>query len=95
MKHFGKVALSIRNLSLEVRMYHMIMALRPGPFADSLCKKPTTNCDDLRQHASKFMQMEELRDFRNQVRAGGGVEKKHNEREGGQQYRGVKERPRG
>jgi len=45
----------------------------------------------LRQRASKFMQMEELRDFRNQVRADGRVEKNYNEREGGQQYKGVKE----
>jgi len=35
--------------------------------------------------------MEELRDFRNQVRADGRVEKNYNEREGGQQYKGVKE----
>jgi len=54
----------------------MIMVLRPEPFVDNLCKKSTTNLDELRQRASKFMQMEELRDFRNEVRADGGVEKK-------------------
>ena len=68
MERFGKVALGIRNLSPEVTMHHMITALKPGPFADSLCKKPMINFDELRQRASKFMQMEELREFRNQVR---------------------------
>jgi len=48
-------------------------------------KKLSINLDELRQYATKFMQMAELRNFRNQVRADGGVEKKQNEREGGQQ----------
>jgi len=39
--------------------------------------------------------MEELRDFRNQVRIDGGIETKHNEKEGGQQYKRAKEGPRG
>jgi len=82
MERFGRVALSIRNLSPEVSMHHMITALRPGPFANSLCKKPTVSLDELRQHATKFMQMEELRDFRNQIRMDVKNEKKTNEREG-------------
>ena len=80
MERFGKVALEIRNLSPEVTMHHMITALKPGSFADSLCKKPAINLDELRKRASKFMQMEELREFRNQVRVDGG-EKRVIERE--------------
>ncbi|XP_068461731.1 uncharacterized protein [Phaseolus vulgaris] len=80
MERFGKVALGIRNLSPEVTMHHMITTLKPGPFADSLCKKPAINLDELRQRASKFMQMEELREFRNQVRVDGG-EKRVTEKE--------------
>jgi len=90
MERFGKVALGIRNLSLEVTMHHMITALKPGPFADSLCKKPATNLDELRQRTSKFMQMEELREFRNQVRIDGG-EKKVVERESGPMARRARE----
>ncbi|XP_068504393.1 uncharacterized protein [Phaseolus vulgaris] len=63
MDRFGKVALSIHNLSLKVTMHHMITTLKPRPFADNLCKKPAVNLDELRQRASKFMQMEELREF--------------------------------
>ncbi|XP_068483426.1 uncharacterized protein [Phaseolus vulgaris] len=67
MERFGKVALSIHNLSPKVTMHHMITALKPGPFADNLCKKTTTNLDELRQRASKFMQMEEFKEFRGRM----------------------------
>jgi len=90
MKRFGKVALSIRNLSPEVTMHHMITALKPRPFADSLCKKSTTNLVELRERASKFMQMEELREFHNQARADGG-DKRVPEKEGGHLSRKGKE----
>jgi len=63
MERFRKVALSIRNLSPKVTMHHMITALRSRPFSDNLCKKPTTNLVELRQPATKFMQVEELREF--------------------------------
>ncbi|XP_068466727.1 uncharacterized protein [Phaseolus vulgaris] len=95
MERFGRMALSIRNLSPEVSMHHMITALRPGPFADSLCKKPAVSLDELRRRAAKFMQMEELRDFKNQARMDVKNEKKTNEREAGYQSRRFREEPRG
>ena len=55
MERFGKVALGIQNLSPEVTMHHMITTLKPGPFADSFCKKLATNLDKIRQRASDFM----------------------------------------
>ncbi|XP_068486801.1 uncharacterized protein [Phaseolus vulgaris] len=80
---FSKTAMSIRNLSPEVAMHHMLTALRPGPFADSLCMQPVTNLDDLRRQAAKFMQLEELREFRNNARAEASGEKKEDrERQG-------------
>jgi len=47
----------------------MVTTLRLGPFADSLCQKPAANLDELRQRVTKFMQLKELREFRNQARA--------------------------
>ena len=80
---FSKTAMSIHNLSPEVAMHHMLTALRPGPFADSLCMQPATNLDELRRRAAKFMQLEELREFRNNARAEASGEKKEDrERQG-------------
>jgi len=64
---FKKVAMSIRNLSPDVAMHHMLTALRPGSFADNLCMQPAANLDELRRRAAKFMQLEELREFHNQA----------------------------
>jgi len=67
VERFGKTALSIDNLSLEVAFHQMINGLRSGPFADSLCKRPATSMAELRQRAAKYMRMEELKDFKNKV----------------------------
>ena len=78
---FSKVAMSIRNLSPDVAMHHMLTALRPGPFADNLCMQPADSLDELRKRAAKYMQLEELREFRNQARAeAGGERKEENDR---------------
>jgi len=72
--------MSIRNLILDVAMHHMLTALRPGPFADNLCMQPTATLDELRKKAAKYMQLEELRDFRNQ--ASGEKSKEDKDRQG-------------
>jgi len=41
----------------------MVTALRSGPFADSLYNKPAMDMNEMRVRASKFMRLEELRDF--------------------------------
>jgi len=62
---FGKVAMSIWNLSPDVAMHHMLIALRPGPFANSLCMQPVASLDELRRRAAKFMQLEAMIEFKN------------------------------
>jgi len=66
MDRFGKLGLQIRNLNLEVALHHMVTTLKPGPFVDSLCMEPTRNMDEMRIRVAKFMQLEELREFRGQ-----------------------------
>jgi len=82
MERFGKIVLNIQNLSPDVAMHHMIMALRSGPFNNSLCMEPAANLDELWHIATKFMQLEELREFRNQARVeAGGDNGKDKEKE--------------
>jgi len=63
MDRFSKMALDIRNLSPEVVMHHMVTTLKPRPFSDSLCMQPATTLDELCQRATKYMQLEELKEF--------------------------------
>jgi len=73
--------MSIRNLSLDVAMHHMLTTLRPGPFADNLCKQSADSLDELRKRATKYMQLEELKEFRNQTRVDAGGEKNKEEKD--------------
>ncbi|XP_020230118.1 uncharacterized protein LOC109810918 [Cajanus cajan] len=69
MSRFNKAALEIRDLNPAVALHHLTTTLKPGPFANSICKKPPIDMDDLRRRADKYMQMEELAEFRNQAKA--------------------------
>jgi len=75
MEGFGKLALQIWNLNPEVALHHLVTTLRLGSFAYSLCMEPTSNLDELRRRATKFVQLEELREFRSQVRVESSQEK--------------------
>ena len=68
IKRFGKVTMSIRNLSPNVAMHHMLTTLRSGSFSHNLCMQPTTSLDELRRKSAKFMQLKQLRKLRNQAR---------------------------
>ncbi|XP_020225492.1 uncharacterized protein LOC109807386 [Cajanus cajan] len=70
MDRFNKATLEIRNLNPAIALHYLTMALKPGPFVNSICKKKNpVDMDDLRRRPDKYMQMEELTDFRNQARA--------------------------
>jgi len=77
---FNKVAMSIRNLSPDVAMHHMLTTLCPGPFADNLCIQPTDSLDELRKRHAKYMPLEELREFHNQAHADADWEKNKEEK---------------
>ncbi|XP_020239392.1 uncharacterized protein LOC109818356 [Cajanus cajan] len=69
MDRFNKATLEIRDLNPAVALHHLTTALKPGPFVNSICKKPPSDMNDLRRRADKYMQMEELAEYRNQARA--------------------------
>ncbi|XP_020229970.1 uncharacterized protein LOC109810815 [Cajanus cajan] len=81
MDRFNKIAMEIGDLNPAVAMDRLSTALRPGPFVNSLCKKPPVDMNDLRRRAEKYMQMEELAETRNQARAEEGYSRKEPGRE--------------
>ncbi|XP_020216781.1 uncharacterized protein LOC109800407 [Cajanus cajan] len=81
MDQFNKIAMEIGDLNPAVAMDRLSTALRPGPFVNSLCKKPLVDMNDLRRRAEKYMQMEELAETRNQARAEEGYSRKEPGRE--------------
>jgi len=69
MDRFNQVVLQIQNLNSEVALHHMVTALHPGPLANSLCKKPALDMNEMRVRVTKFMRLEELRDHGGSVKA--------------------------
>ncbi|XP_068475257.1 uncharacterized protein [Phaseolus vulgaris] len=63
MDRFSKVCMSIRNLNPEIAMHHLVSAILPGRFTESLIKRPPCNMDELRTRVTKFMQIEEHIDY--------------------------------
>ncbi|XP_020219350.1 uncharacterized protein LOC109802400 [Cajanus cajan] len=76
MDRFNKIAMEIGDLNPAVALDRLSTALKPGPFVNSLCKKPPLDMNDLRRRAEKYMQMEELAETRNQARAEEGNSRK-------------------
>ncbi|XP_020204205.1 uncharacterized protein LOC109789618 [Cajanus cajan] len=68
MERFANVSIQIHNLNPEVALHSMLMALKPGPFIDSLCRRPPPDMDELRAHAAGYIQMEEHAEFREAIR---------------------------
>ncbi|XP_020208990.1 uncharacterized protein LOC109793926, partial [Cajanus cajan] len=60
MERFIATSIKIRNLNPEVALHAMLMALKPGPFVDSLCRESPRDMNELRaraQHAADLQNM--------------------------------------
>nr|KYP44995.1 hypothetical protein KK1_033456 [Cajanus cajan] len=68
MERFAGISVKIRNLNPEAALHSMLMTLKPGPFVDSLCRRPPPNMDELRGRAAGYIQMEEHAEFRKAIR---------------------------
>ncbi|XP_020205260.1 uncharacterized protein LOC109790506 [Cajanus cajan] len=64
MERFAGISVKIQNLNPKVTLHAMLMALKSGPFVDSLCREAPRDMDELRARAAGYIQMEEHSAFR-------------------------------
>lgn len=64
---FNKVVLKIENLNHEVVLHYMITTLWLCPFTNDLCMTSPTSMDELRKLAAKFMQLQDVWKFMNNI----------------------------
>ncbi|XP_020209410.1 uncharacterized protein LOC109794376, partial [Cajanus cajan] len=55
MERFAATLVKIRNLKPEVALHAMLMALKLGPFIDSLCREAPRDMDELRARAAGYI----------------------------------------
>lgn len=67
IEKFDKVTLKIRNPNPKVILDYMITTLRPTPFMDFLGMTSSTSMNELRQRATKFMRLKEMREYINKI----------------------------
>jgi len=60
--------MKIKDLTPNLILHYMVMALRPGPFADELAMRPPLGMQELRKRASMFIRVEEIRHYQDRVR---------------------------
>ena len=65
---FGVIAMKIKDLTPNLILQYMVMALKPGPFADELAMRLPLGMQELRKRASMFIRVEEMRHYQDRVR---------------------------
>ena len=65
---FGVIAMKIEDLTPNLILHYMEMALRPRPFADELTMRPPLGMQELRKRASMFIRVEEMRHYQDRIR---------------------------
>jgi len=66
---FGVIAIQIKDLTPNLILLYMIMALRSSPFADELVMRPPLGMQELQKRASMFIRVEEMRHYQDRVQA--------------------------
>jgi len=80
MERFNKVCLGIWNIMPEIAI--LVSVIRLCRFTESSIKRPAKDLDELRNRATKFMEIEEFNDYHRSVRSKNGGDKEK-EKDGG------------
>lgn len=69
MERFRKFDLDIKNLDPVIVVHYLLTTLLPNPFVNNLCKKPTSNLDELHYRVDRYMQMKEPNEYNRKIRS--------------------------
>jgi len=64
LDRYNRMSVKIKGLSDEIARHHFSYGLQPGVFADNISRKKPQTMEEMRERAAKFIQMEDMQEFR-------------------------------
>ena len=64
LDRYNRMSVKIKDLSDEIARHHFSYELQPGVFADKISRKKPKIMEEMRERAAKFIQMEDMQEFR-------------------------------
>ncbi|XP_047146964.1 uncharacterized protein LOC124819483 [Vigna umbellata] len=61
MDRYQKTVRRVKALSPELALHYILPALKPGPFKDSVCRRPPKTMEELRERAADEIRVEEMK----------------------------------
>jgi len=64
LDRYNWMSVKMKDLSDEIARHHFSYGLQPGVFADKISRKKPKTMEEMRERAAKFIQMEDMQEFR-------------------------------
>ncbi|XP_027927464.1 uncharacterized protein LOC114184352 [Vigna unguiculata] len=64
LDRYNRMSVKMKDLSDEIARHHFSYGLQPGVFADKISRKKPKTMEEMRERAPKFIQMEDMQEFR-------------------------------
>jgi len=64
LDRYNRMSVKIKDLSDEIARHHFSYGFQPGVFADKISRKRPKMMEEMRERATKFIQMEDMQEFR-------------------------------
>ena len=64
LDRYNRMSVKIKDISDEITRHHFLYGLQPGVFADKISRKKPKTMEEMRERAAKFIQMEDMQEFR-------------------------------
>ncbi|XP_027915918.1 uncharacterized protein LOC114175339 [Vigna unguiculata] len=63
LNRYNCMSIKIKDLSDEIVRHHFSYGLQPGVFTDKISRKKSKTMEEMRERATKFIQMEDMQEF--------------------------------